>query len=136
MSYISEKVAYLDGLADGIGIEDDKQGKLLRGIIDALGAIAEELEEQSEAYDDLSDCVDEIYEELDAIDCELYGDEDEEDNGFMEIVCPSCGETIYFDEDMLDSEDGLICPAGNEPVDIQISCGDCNCGCEDDDKDN
>ena len=86
MSYISEKVAYLDGLADGIGIEDDKQGKLLRGIIDALGAIAEELEEQSEAYDDLSDCVDEIYEELDAIDCELYGDEDEEDNGFMDIV--------------------------------------------------
>lgn len=136
MSYISEKVAYLDGLADGIGIEDDKQGKLLRGIIDALGAIAEELEEQSEAYDDLSDCVDEIYEELDAIDCELYGDEDEEDNGFMEIVCPSCGETIYFDEDMLDSEDGLICPTCNEPVDIQISCGDCNCGCEDDDKDN
>lgn len=136
MSYISEKVAYLDGLADGIGIEDDKQGKLLRGIIDALGAIAEELEEQSEAYDDLSDCVDEIYEELDAIDCELYGDEDGDDNGFMEIVCPSCGETIYFDEDMLDSEDGLICPACNEPVDIQISCGDCNCGCEDDDKDN
>ena len=136
MSYISEKVAYLDGLADGIGIEDDKQGKLLRGIIDALGAIAEELEEQSEAYDDLSDCVDEIYEELDAIDCELYGDDEDADGGFMEIVCPSCGETIYFDEDMLDSEDGLICPACNEPVDIQISCGDCNCGCEDDDKDN
>lgn len=101
-----------------------------------LALSPEELEEQSEAYDDLSDCVDEIYEELDAIDCELYGDEDEEDNGFMEIVCPSCGETIYFDEDMLDSEDGLICPACNEPVDIQISCGDCNCGCEDDDKDN
>ena len=127
MSYISEKVAYLDGLADGIGLEDDKHGKLLRGIIDALGAIAEELEEQNEAYDDLSDCVDEIYEELDAIDCELYGDDEDADGGFMEIVCPSCGETIYFAEDMLDSEDGLICPACNEPVDIQIGCG----GCED-----
>ena len=52
MSYISEKVAYLDGLADGLAIDDEKQGKLLRGIIDALGAIAEELEEQNEAYDD------------------------------------------------------------------------------------
>ena len=39
MSYISEKVAYLDGLADGIGIEDDKQGKLLRGIIDEMETI-------------------------------------------------------------------------------------------------
>ena len=58
MSYISEKVAYLDGLAEGLGIEDDKQGKLLRGIIEALGAIAEELEDQDEAMNDLSDCVD------------------------------------------------------------------------------
>ena len=132
MSYISEKVAYLDGLADGLGIEDDKHGKLLHGIIDALGAIAEELEEQSEAYDDLSDCVDEIYEELDTIDCELYGEDPCEENDFMEVVCPSCGETIYFDEDMLDSEDGLICPACNEPVDIEIRCGDCDCeDCED-----
>ena len=131
MSYISEKVAYLDGLADGLGIEDEKQGKLLRGIIDALGAIAEELEEQNEADDDLSDCVDEIYEELDAIDCELYGDDEdcECEDDFLEVVCPSCGETIYFDEDMLESEDGLICPSCNEPVDIELCCGDCDCGC-------
>lgn len=34
MSYISEKGAYLDGLADGLGVtEEDKQGKLLRGIM-------------------------------------------------------------------------------------------------------
>ncbi len=131
MSYISEKVAYLDGLADGLGIEDEKQGKLLRGIIDALGAIAEELEEQNEAYDDLSDCVDEIYEELDAIDCELYGDDEdcECEDDFLEVVCPSCGETIYFDEDMLESEDGLICPSCNEPVDIELCCGGCDCDC-------
>ena len=135
MSYISEKVAYLDGLADGLAIDDEKQGKLLRGIIDALGAIAEELEEQNEAYDDLSDCVDEIYEELDAIDCELYGDDEdcECEDDFLEVVCPSCGETIYFDEDMLEAEDGLICPACNEPVGIELCCGDCDCDCCDED---
>jgi len=128
MSYISEKVAYLDGLADGLGIEEEKQGKLLRGIIDVLGAIAEELEEQNEAYEDLSDCIDEIYEELDAIDCEPYDDDCDCDcdcdSDFLEVVCPACGETIYFDEEMLDSEDGLICPSCNEPVDIDFGC-DC-----------
>lgn len=137
MSYISEKVAYLDGLADGLGIEaDDKYGKLLRGIIDALGAIAEEMEEQSEAVDDLSDCVDDLYDEIDQLDACLFDDEDdeydEEDDSFLEVVCPSCGEIIYFDEEMLDSEDGLICPACNEPVEIAFCDGDCGC-CDEED---
>lgn len=136
MSYISEKVAYLDGLAEGLGIEDDKHGKLLRGIIDALGAIAEELEEQNESLDDLSDCVDELYDEIDELDECVYGEDDDEDDDdeddFLEVVCPACGETIYFDEEMLDSEDGLICPSCNEPVDIEVCCED-GCDKEDDD---
>lgn len=124
MSYISEKVAYLDGLADGLGVtEEDKQGKLLRGIIDALGAISEELEEQGESLDDLSDCVDELYEELEEVNGVLF-DECASADDFMEVICPSCGETIYFDEDMLDSEDGLICPHCNEPVEIDLCCAD------------
>lgn len=144
MSYITERVAYLDGLADGLNIKDEKEGKLLRGIIDVLGAIAEELEEQNDTIDDLSGCVDEIYDELDAID-EAFEDDDEDededfdDDDFLEIVCPSCGETIYFDEDMLDSEDGLICPACNEPIDVEVCCcDDCDCDCcgdEDEDED-
>lgn len=121
MSYISEKVAYLDGLADGMSLNDDKEGKLLRGIIDALGAIAEELEEQDETLDDINDCIDEIYNELDELDESLFEDDGEEgDDDFFEVVCPACGETIYFDEDMLDSEEGLICPCCNEPIDLDI----------------
>ena len=117
MSYISEKVAYLDGLAEGLSIDESKEGKLLRSIIDVLGSIAEQLEEQDEALDDLNDCVEDLYESMDGDNKEHDGDEDQE---FFEIVCPSCGETIYFDEDMLDSEDGLICPCCNEPIEINL----------------
>ena len=46
---------------------------------------------------------------------------DMEDDDFFEVVCPSCGETIYFDEDMLDNPDGLICPNCNEPIEINIA---------------
>ena len=117
MSYISEKVAYLDGLAEGLSIDESKEGKLLRSIIDALGSIAEQLEEHDEALDDLNDCVEDLYETLD----DEEGDQDDnKDSEFFEIVCPSCGETIYFDEDMLDSEDGLICPCCNEPIEINV----------------
>ena len=30
--------------------------------------------------------------------------------------CPHCGETIYFDEDMLTEDGALICPNCNKPV--------------------
>lgn len=139
MSYVSEKVAYLEGLAEGMEIEKEKSGKLFKGIIDALSAIAEELEEHEMLVDDLSDCVDDLYDALDDEDdeCCCCDDCDDEDD-FLEIVCPSCGETIYFDEDMIDSDEGLICPYCNEPIDIDISCecdDDCDCGCCDcDDK--
>ena len=122
MSYISEKVSYLQGLADGIELDNEGKDKLLRGILDALGAVAEALEEHDETIDDLSDCIDGIYDELDdietAIDDEFDGEMDEDD--FIEVVCPHCGETVYFDEDMIDSDDGLICPNCNETIEFEI----------------
>ena len=126
MSFISEKVAYLDGLSDGLEIDKDPNGKLIKGIIEALGAIAEQLEEQDETMDDLSDCVDDLYDILDEDDDEF----DEDD--FVEVVCPHCSETVYFDEDMIDSEDGLICPNCNEAIELDIP--GCECGCDNCDK--
>ena len=82
--------------------------------------------EQDESIDDLSDCIDGIYDELDdietAIDDEFDGEMDEDD--FIEVVCPHCGETVYFDEDMIDSDDGLICPNCNETIEFEIPGGE------------
>ncbi len=130
MSYISEKVSYLQGLADGIELDNEGKDKLLRGILDALGAVAEALEEHDETIDDLSDCIDGIYDELDDLD-EDDDDDAFDDDDFIEVECPHCGETVYFDEDMIDSEDGLICPCCNEPIELDLSCCDCDdCGCD------
>lgn len=136
MSTISEKVAYLDGLMDGMDLKDDKYKKLFSAIVDTLDAIAEEMSDHDDALADMEDSLDEIYDELEAYD-EILGDaEDDEDDGeyedvdddFFEIVCPGCGETIYFDDDMLDRPDGLICPNCNEPIDIELKMGDCDDG--------
>jgi len=128
MSYISEKVAYLDGLADGLSLKDEGSDKVLRGVIDTLGAIAEALEEHDESIDDLSECVDGIYDELDDLEGDEEDDFDEDD--FVEVECPHCGEMVYFDEDMIDSDDGLICPNCNEPIELDIPGCECGCECE------
>ena len=126
MSRISEKVAYLDGLMEGLNIQEDKYAKIFTAIVDALDLIAEEISDHEDTLAGLDDSVEEIFENLDEYDDFLYGDEDEDEedefdeDDFFEIVCPNCGETIYFDQDMLDTPDGLICPNCNEPIELNI----------------
>ncbi len=127
MSRISEKVAYLDGLMEGLNISEDKYSKIFTAIVDTLDLIAEEMSDHDDALADLEESIDEIFENLDEYDDFLYGDEDDDEeddefdeDDFFEVVCPNCGETIYFDQDMLDSPDGLICPHCNEPIELHI----------------
>jgi formylmethanofuran dehydrogenase subunit E len=107
-----EKIAYLQGLVDGMKIEDEQQAKLLTAVIDALKAMAEEIEDNQANIDEMDECIDDIYAELDTWDDEDAFDE----SSFNETVCPSCGETVYFDEDMLDDEEKLICPNCNANI--------------------
>lgn len=126
MSRISEKVAYLDGLMEGLNLHEDKYAKVFTAIVDTLDLIAEEMADHEDTLADLDESIDEIFENLDEYDDFLYGDEDEDDedefddDDFFEIVCPNCGDTIYFDQDMLDKPDGLICPHCNEPIELNI----------------
>ena len=112
MSYIKEKVAYLRGLAEGLGVGSDSTGKLISEIIATLDVMADAVDENEAAIMELDECVDDIYEEIDNID-ELLYDEEDDDDDFVEFECPSCGETAYFDKEMLENSEDLICPACN-----------------------
>ena len=116
---ISEKVAYLKGLAEGLNIDTDKskEGKLITVMIDILDEIAmsiEDLEENSLALgeeidvlsDDLADVEDIVFDDED----EDEDDEEEFDDDWFEVECPSCDEVLVVDEDAL--EEGYIkCPS-------------------------
>ncbi|MCI6838073.1 MAG: hypothetical protein PUG31_07145 [Eubacteriales bacterium] len=125
MSKISEKVAYLDGLMEGLDLEDVKLKKLFTAVIDALDEIAEEISDHEDAIAEIDESLDEVYDAMDDYDEILFGeddeDEEEEDDDFFEVVCPNCGETVYFDEDMLDNPEGLLCPNCNETIDLSIA---------------
>ena len=126
---LNKKAAYLQGLVDGLGIDDTtKEGKIIKAMSTLLGEMAEIIEsvdeDLSRAYDQINDLSDELedleadlYEDdeddeddesEDAEDEDTDGDEDANDDDiasepFYEVACPNCGETVYVSEDDLDA---------------------------------
>ena len=120
---LSKRAAYLQGLVDGLGVDEStKEGKIIKAMSALLAEMAEALEgvdeDLSRAYDQINDLSD----ELEDLEADLYEDEDddeddeddEEDAGdandddiasepFYEVACPNCGETVYVSEDDLDA---------------------------------
>ena len=103
---ITEKVAYLKGLAEGMELDTGKkEGKLLAAIIDVLEDIALELADIEDAQEELGDGLDAVSDDLEDVEDLLYG-EDEEDGGEYELddlgededcyatTCPTCEEAI------------------------------------------
>ena len=119
---ISEKVAYLKGLAEGLDLdtEKSKEGKLISVMIGILEEVGLSLEDMEENALNLGEEIDALSDDLADVESIVYDededDEDEEDDDFVELQCPECGETIYFDEDMLTEDGALICPNCNKPV--------------------
>ena len=78
---IKEKVAYIKGLAEGLGLdENDKNGKVLAAIIDLLGDMAEEIDAIEENAEYLESYVEELDEDLGMVEEDLYCGEDDEDD--------------------------------------------------------
>ena len=122
---ISEKVAYLKGLADGMELEKDasKEGKLILKIIDILENVGLDLEDLESEVEDLGDAVHVLSEDVEDLETIVYEDwdeyededdlpfvtDDEDDDDFFEVECPSCGEDIVIDESALDAGE-VACP--------------------------
>ncbi len=156
---ISEKSAYLKGLMDGLDLDTDKaEGKLISAIVDLLGDVTKKLTDVENTTIAISDELDEIEEDLDAIedfimdeddddfdDFEDYDDDDfddydeddydeegfdfgDEDSTIYEVKC-TCGNVINFDEDTLE-EGSIICDNCGETLEFTFDDED-----EDEDED-
>ena len=81
MSKMSEKVAYLKGLAEGLGVSaETEQGKLMLAMIDTLEAFAAEHEETVSQLLELQEYVEEIDNDVSDMEEALLSlDEDDED---------------------------------------------------------
>ena len=140
---ICEKSAYLKGLMDGLKLSTETdEGKMIAAIVDLLGDMAKRITDIEETTIAISDELDEIEEDLDAIedyildeeDEDYYDDEDDfddydedefEDEGFdfgdedstiYEVKC-ACGNVIAFDEETLE-EGSIVCDECGETLEF------------------
>ena len=141
---ISEKSAYIKGLMDGLNLDTEKsEGKLIAALVELMGDVTKKLTDVEYTTIAISDELDEIEEDLDAIedyildeeDEDYYDDEDDdfddfedddfEDEGFdfgdeettiYEVKC-ACGNVIAFDEDTLE-EGSIVCDECGETLEF------------------
>ena len=145
---ISEKAAYLKGLMDGLNLDTEKaEGKMISAIVELLGDVTKRLHDVEETTIAISDELDEIEEDLDAIedyildededddfdfeddddDFDFDDDEDEDyeeegfdfgdDDSIIYEVKCACGNVINFDEETLE-KGSIICEDCGEKLEF------------------
>lgn len=137
---ISEKVAYLKGLADGLDVsKKSNEGRLLLEVLDVLEEMAASIDGLEFDMDVVGDELDSIDNELDAIfhndfpiyehihghdhhhDCHDYDDGyDDYDGDIYQVICPNCGDVVLSDEEMLD-EGEIVCPECGQHLEFDFS---------------
>ena len=131
---ISEKVAYLKGLAESLNLdtEKSKEGKLISvmiGILEEVGLTLEDLEDSTAAMGEELDAISDDLADVEEI---VFDDDDEEegcchrghchchdDDDFFEVECPTCGAEIDIDESILEA--GTVeCPSCGDTFAIDL----------------
>ena len=123
---ISEKIAYLKGLMEGMNVDtESNEGKLFAAVVDVLDEIALEVEDLTDEVMELGDGLDVISDDLSDVEDIVYDewdddDEDDEEEECYATTCPECEEEIFFDDTML--EDGeIICPNCGAKLEFDLS---------------
>ena len=141
---LNEKASYIKGLCDGMELDkSSKEGKVIAALLDLVSDMAMAIEDLDAEVGELGEYVEELDEDLGEVEEILCDDEDDDyddydddyecdgdccncddecelaDDEYFEVECPSCGETICFDES-IDPEE-LVCPACGEKFECLIS---------------
>jgi len=127
MSYLSERVSYLKGLAEGLNIDrETREGRFMLALVAVMDELVDALDELEEQNAELLDAVEDLQGTGYRFRTDDRLDDDGEDGSdiyeeFVALECPECGEVVYFDQSMLHSENDLICPECNAPIVTNIA---------------
>ena len=120
MADLKERVSYLKGLSSGLEVDPgSRDGKLLTGLISVLDEFADSFHDLANAQEELEDYVEELDEDLGDLESHVFGKgKDRVRSEYVEVACPKCHETLYFDADILEDDDTIevVCPNCDEVV--------------------
>ena len=127
---ISEKVAYIRGLYDGLGLDGEKSGeaRILSEVLDVLRQIGSQMDGMDAStgrlFDELDDLRDSVADLENAVfDEDGGGDGGGTDEDFFETPCPTCGEDLVVDDEALAA--GVVdCPVCGGKFALSFEDGD------------
>ena len=140
----SEKVAYLKGLAEGLGVDGGTaEGKLMLAVIDVLDSMACDIEDLEANVADMAESIDDLSDDIAYVEDLAIGEaEDEDECDFededdfacsgecagcsgcdeeqeYEVTCPKCGEVITVYESDLEFG-SVLCPKCGSDLEFDI----------------
>ena len=124
---ISEKVAYLKGLAEGLDldVEKSKEGKLISVMIGILEEVAMSIEDLEENDLDLGEEIDALSDDLADVEAVVFGEDEEDDeDDYFEVECPNCEEPLVIDDEVL-AEGMIQCPNCEEKFSLDLADDTC-----------
>lgn len=137
---VSEKVAYLRGLAEGLELdENNKQDKLIKAIIDVLDDMALTVADLEDTCAEMSEQIDAVDEDLSSVEDLIYEDEDDDcdcdcdcdcgchEDECYEVECPECNSIICLEPE--DFDEDIVCPNCGNKLNLDFDGCDCDCGC-------
>lgn len=119
MATVREKIAYLRGLMEGSDFyaRDSHAEAIWSRLLEILEDLSDQVEALRQSQEETEEYLEAIDSDLGDVEEELYGGDDDDDVDddveFVEVECPNCHETVYFEREFLDDDD------------VEISCPEC-----------
>ena len=133
MSNLTDRAAYLRGLADGMGLtKDTNENKLLLEMLNLMDEMAQKISELDEDVGELEAYVEDVDSDLADIEDVLFGDEDDDcdcgccdddcdccgeydDDEELSFDCPNCGKVVMVKASDIDYDESPVCEHCGEP---------------------
>ena len=125
-----EKLAYLKGLVEGLGLDETKKDtKVINNLITLLEDVVLSVTRLEEGYAEMQQQIDAVDEDLGEVEKDLYEDEECDcgchhkdsatDDIYYEVTCPTCGDTIPLDDDLINQRE-IDCPNCGEKLEFDL----------------
>ena len=120
MSDLTDRAAYLRGLAEGMNLDKDKsENRLMLEMLSVMEEMAQKLSEMDADISELDEYVESIDADLNDMEEAFFSDDDlydeEEDSAFDEkeelsFDCPHCGNPMRLKASDIDFDQSPVCP--------------------------
>ncbi len=130
MSSLTDRTAYLRGLAEGMNLaKDQNENKLLLEMLSVMDEMAQKINELDADIGELDEYVESIDDDLSDMEEVLFGGDDEscdcddedceecqfDENEELSFDCPHCGTPMRLKAADIDFDESPVCPKCQKP---------------------